>query len=392
MSGWEVLGNLLGGGIDREGAFTEGQLHSAKTTEAIARAAMNRDKQAAIERARALNYNDPNVRMNDVIAGGLGADFASATQGRLRTQDFDNRETLASLLTTPQQKANASFAVQGKYEPLTPLGAGGVVDIRNPELGVTNTPLGASMVTENIAQAALANETARLREAERTNPAIANKSPAGYRADPANPGALTFTPGGPADPAVLKAGKAAAEPSEGERKDAALATRLENSLQELEAIKLRSPGASQKGWGEATAGMFGETAANAVRSADRQQAYAAQLDALDAILTLSTGAAYTTEQLKTLHISYFPQLNDEPETVAAKERKLQIQINLARERAGRAAPSISKSIPAPIVPVAESTTPTASYATEADAEAAEAAGALAKGTRVTINGVSGTWQ
>jgi hypothetical protein len=34
-TGWEQLGEVLGGGVDRAGAFEEGRMHSAKTEGAL---------------------------------------------------------------------------------------------------------------------------------------------------------------------------------------------------------------------------------------------------------------------------------------------------------------------------------------------------------------------
>lgn len=347
MAGWESLGSLLGG-VDREGAFNAGQLHSAKTTEAIARAKQERDRQAAIEEFAQL---PPEMiaaaeSRGVLMRAGMGQQFASTGEGYLREQEYDNRTALGDALTTPEQKANASFAVQGKYEPLTALGAGGAVDIRNPDVGVTSTPLGDSMIDQNTAQAALSNAKREHPDLYRSAGAAGagRKPPAGYQWD--EDGTLSFVAGGPADPAVRKANTTAAVPTEGERKNAALGTRLETALQGLTALEQSTPGVSKPGVGEKLAGLFGEPAANVMRSADRQQADAAQGDALDAALTLATGAAYTPVQLEALRKSYFPQLGDEDATVKAKAQKFKILVDSAREAAGRAAPSIDKSIAA----------------------------------------------
>ena len=72
--------------------------------------------------------------------------------------------------------------------------------------------------------------------------------------------------------------------------------------------------------------------------ADRQIVEAAQIDMLDAALTLATGAAYTKEQFEGYKKSYFPQLGDTPEVIAAKKQRLQNTIEAAYSAAGRAAP------------------------------------------------------
>lgn len=168
-------------------------------------------------------------------------------------------------------------------------------------------------------------------------PSEGAKPPAGYRvtAD----GNLTFIPGGPADPSI---GQKASVPTEDERRSAGLAIRMDSALRALET---RKNAAKPEVWPEMIRGATlgaGEAPANWATSADRQQVESAQLDALDAALTLATGAAYTKDQLQNLRKSYFPQLGDSKETVAFKEQKLSEIIQTARIRAGRQAPEIDK--------------------------------------------------
>ena len=133
--------------------------------------------------------------------------------------------------------------------------------------------------------------------------------------------------------------------TEGERKAAALGTRLESALQALDGIETTAPGASRPGVMErGLEGVGMETAANMVRGSDRQQADGAQLDALDAALTLATGAAYTREQLQNLRKSYFPQIGDSDENVAAKRQRFETIVKTARIAAGRAEPSIDAAL------------------------------------------------
>jgi hypothetical protein len=163
-----------------------------------------------------------------------------------------------------------------------------------------------------------------------------DKPPAGYRLTPE--GNLAFIPGGPADP---NTGRKNATPTEDERRSAGLAIRMEGAIAAMQKFP-------QAGRPEVPAeilrGMplMPEAAANAATSKERQQVESAQLDALDAALTLATGAAYTKDQLKNLSKSYFPQLMDDPETVAAKEERLKKVIQTARIRAGRAEGDIAK--------------------------------------------------
>ena len=78
---------------------------------------------------------------------------------------------------------------------------------------------------------------------------------------------------------------------------------------------------------------------NKLTSADRQRIESAQLDVLDAALTLGTGAAYTKEQIEGYRKSYFPQLGDDPATVKDKQLRLQNLLESAYISAGRAAPA-----------------------------------------------------
>jgi hypothetical protein len=131
--------------------------------------------------------------------------------------------------------------------------------------------------------------------------------------------------------------------TEGERKAAALGTRLDAALTALNEINAVDPSASKPGLierGLETVGM--EAAANVARSSERQQADTAQLDALDAALTLATGAAYTKEQLQNLRKSYFPQIGDTDAQVKAKQKRFETIVKTARIAAGRAEPSIDK--------------------------------------------------
>jgi hypothetical protein len=146
--------------------------------------------------------------------------------------------------------------------------------------------------------------------------------------------------------------------TEGERKAAALGTRLESALQSLNGIEQKAPGASRPGIIErGLEGIGMETAANAVRSSDRQQADSAQLDALDAALTLATGAAYTRDQLQNLRKSYFPQIGDSDENVKAKQARFETIVKTARIASGRAEPSIDKAVGPAEQPVATATGP-----------------------------------
>lgn len=126
--------------------------------------------------------------------------------------------------------------------------------------------------------------------------------------------------------------------SEGERKAATLLQRLEGSQRQLLAALQANPDAAKPELlASGLRALGAEAAANTVTGTQRQQVDAAQLDILDAALTLGTGAAYTREQLEGYRKSYFPQIGDDAATVADKEARLNNVIQAAKIAAGRAA-------------------------------------------------------
>ena len=126
--------------------------------------------------------------------------------------------------------------------------------------------------------------------------------------------------------------------TEAERTAGFLANRLAGALTDISAASAKSPNAAAPGIGEGFASLFGEQATNRAVSADRQQIRAAQLDALDAALTLGTGAAYTSAQLEGYRQSYFPALGDKPSTVAGKKARFLRLLESAAIKAGAATP------------------------------------------------------
>lgn len=159
--------------------------------------------------------------------------------------------------------------------------------------------------------------------------------PTGFRVNAAGT-ALEAVPGGP-----KPAGSAA---TEGERKAATLLKRLEGSLSQLETAVRENPAAASPSMAaEIGRGLplIGDVAANALNSQERQRVEAAQLDILDAALTLGTGAAYTREQLQGYRRSFFPQIGDSDATIRDKSARLDNVIEAARIAAGRAAPAAS---------------------------------------------------
>lgn len=131
-----------------------------------------------------------------------------------------------------------------------------------------------------------------------------------------------------------------AKATEGERKAATLLKRITDSSKQLENVTRIAPNAQKPG--VIASGLeslpfgLGNIPANALKGANRQRVEAAQLDILDAGLTLSTGASYTKEQLEGFKKSYFPQINDDPNTILDKQDRLNSLIESAKIAAGSA--------------------------------------------------------
>jgi hypothetical protein len=136
-------------------------------------------------------------------------------------------------------------------------------------------------------------------------------------------------------------------PSEGERKAATLASRLNFSVGQMnEAIGL-DPKAAMPNTTAEIARFVSRTEflPNKLNTEQRQIVEAAQEDILDAALTLGTGAAYSREQLAGYKKSYFPQLGDGPDQVKSKQARLNNLLKSAEVASGRAAGQITAPIP-----------------------------------------------
>ena len=125
--------------------------------------------------------------------------------------------------------------------------------------------------------------------------------------------------------------------SEGERKAATLLQRLQFSQQQLNDVLKTNPDAAKPEYLPTFIEGISETGANLIRSEPRQQIETAQMDLLDAALTLGTGASYTKEQLKGYSSSYFPKIGDSPKTIKDKEARLSNIVEAAKIAAGRGA-------------------------------------------------------
>jgi len=124
--------------------------------------------------------------------------------------------------------------------------------------------------------------------------------------------------------------------SEGERKAATLLQRLQFSQSQLTDALVADPNAAKPGVFSSAVAKLSTPLANSLTPEARQRVQSAQLDILDAALTLGTGAAYTREQLEGYREAYFPQLFDKPNQILDKQKRLENVINAAKIAAGRA--------------------------------------------------------
>jgi hypothetical protein len=125
--------------------------------------------------------------------------------------------------------------------------------------------------------------------------------------------------------------------TEGERKAATLLGRLRFSQDQLKIATTESPDAASPSALGSIAGSLNPVLGTLATPEARQRVEAAQLDILDAALTLGTGAAYTKEQLEGYRKSYFPQYGDKQKTIEDKKARLDNVIKQAEIAAGRAA-------------------------------------------------------
>jgi len=144
-------------------------------------------------------------------------------------------------------------------------------------------------------------------------------------------------------------------PSEGERKAATLASRLNFSVGQLNEAIGADPKAALPNTTAEIARFVSRTdfLPNKINTEQRQIVEAAQEDILDAALTLGTGAAYSREQLAGYKKSFFPQMGDSAATIKTKQERLANLLKSAEVASGRAAKEIT--VPIPKLPTSPTT-------------------------------------
>jgi hypothetical protein len=160
---WETLGATLGGGIDREGAYEKGRLHTAQTESALGMARQRQLENTALEekaKERAgieeslVKSGMPAAQaqmMARVMKGELGSEYANATQGALRQQEFELRDVLSDPTAPAATQLEAAQGVQGKLQPRYHVDGNVSQDLLGEELGLTATPVGESVIGANQA-------------------------------------------------------------------------------------------------------------------------------------------------------------------------------------------------------------------------------------------------
>jgi hypothetical protein len=159
------------------------------------------------------------------------------------------------------------------------------------------------------------------------------------------PTAPVVAPAGASTAGMPLKGKGS-QPTEGERKSATLLQRLQFSQSQLTDALVDNPNAAKPGLFASAVAKLSTPLANTLTPEARQRVQAAQLDMLDAALTLGTGAAYTREQLEGYRESYFPQIGDKPNQILDKQKRLENVISAAKIATGRAA-QLVPAAPAP---------------------------------------------
>lgn len=173
------------------------------------------------------------------------------------------------------------------------------------------------------------------------------RAPAGYQWATAADGqpALTFIPGGPADPVTKSAGT----PSEDERKAAGWFFQADNARRNMESIVKRNPGAAYPTIVERGTGvipLFGEDIANKLRPEDRQMFVQAAGSMAEALLRAATGAGVNESEARQKVAELVPQLGDKPGTVKQKTDSYAVYMSSLQARAGRALPQNAAGAPA----------------------------------------------
>lgn len=241
--------------------------------------------------------------------------------------------------TLAQQLFRQSLAAKDQLAKFETRNLGGTTDTQSidPVTGQMKTVNSVQNTQSPDSKASTGVQWARLnfeKEKDKRDQSSAGSGPGGQKA----PAGFRWKPNGDLEPIPGGPGDKQTTATEGERKAATLLQRLEGSQSQLAAALRADASAAKPGLVSSAMRAVGqETVANTLTPEKRQQVEAAQLDILDAALTLGTGAAYTREQLEGYRRSYFPQIGDGAATIKDKQDRLNNVIQAAKIAAGRAA-------------------------------------------------------
>ena len=146
------------------------------------------------------------------------------------------------------------------------------------------------------------------------------ETPEGFAYVPKAPGAAVIPIMGTGGEQLK--GVSGGKPTEGERKAATLLSRMQLAQTQMVQGEQGMPG------------FLTSMTPRIALPEERKRVEDAQLDFLDAALTLATGAAYTEFQLKGAMQSYFPKFGDDAATIAEKELRRQNLLEAAKISAG----------------------------------------------------------
>lgn len=428
-TGWGALGNILGGGIDREGAYLEGRYRSAQTEGALAGArkaqadALKQERtNAAIDKVE----SDPaNASLEDWALAGLGADFSAAQTGGTTRQTRGYKAQMVDPATDYATLQRLRAAVgDAPFNPVYAVGThGAYIDARNPDKAV-QPPLGEEFFPSD--------PTNQMQNYEQLVKLGAPPGPDTFgrvlRADQViNAGGVptvrttgTATVAQPvatatvADNAAAVAGgkttgtglaKRALDLPRAKAAVAATDAKWNSLLSTASTLQSDENLWSAVGLGQPIASIPGTEGARIraqINTLKAKVGFAVLQDMRD---NSKTGGALG--QVSNQENQYLQNALAALDANLAPEdfrEQLQILIDYANEAKGRVGQAFTDTYPelsqpaaaapaaGPAAAPAAASGVKASFATEAEATAAEVAGSLKKGDRVMIGGVTGTWQ
>jgi hypothetical protein len=359
-----ILGAIGGGIQGSQGAYQQG-LQQYSQMQQIEQAKIARDQATALRTDVEKVMRMPEVASNPALVAALRADPAKAlqfiTENMGISQAYAPSTAAPSVAAQPEMQGQAMPSAQGEQvlPPVEVVAQGNPLLAQKERLMMANSRL--TGLPGDRAQKAIENNLKQIENIDKqiktqfdieqkqkdyTNEArrVAAGLFPNMALEDLNQPQLTQlqTKLDQLEIAKRKAGATTINmPSESERTAGFLTNRVQNSLAQLQAAVGQTPSAASPNFSaEVIKSVTGsEYLKNLANPEARQQVEAAQLEILDAALTLGTGAAYTREQLDNYRRSYFPQLNDKPATVADKAKRLKNMLDSAMIKAGRAAPT-----------------------------------------------------